>query len=418
MKINQITNESMQDSINNAFQNSMQYVSGPTLPKPNGNYRLEDVMKRVKELKDALARAKQKGRLNVNSFEYKNVIAELQKWDQWLQDSQDINKWHPERLKEDSKTHQELVVIFKNALATGNLDQWHDLSPSEKQSAFSWVYGNKWSDIVGNYFPSEEQLDNTLYAMIKKRQDDIYHIQIGPEKRAELARMADALAEMQRQQARKEKLEDEAIAYQRFQDEQQRQDAFKKIEMTYQHELKVINTNHANHMEAIKTGNKHEIEKITMAYQEAEREREHSLTTLGQQQQHELTMQQQQQAQRESIERIAKLAGVPLQEAWNPNMVEIYRAANEMATALYSLAILNNPAFRKREDPQGQLYAVLQNNDPEDYLETAELNQRDLADHGAKLTYNSSSPRMFTLHVPNMKPYTFDVKEVVDTAVG
>ena len=79
---------------------------------------------------------------------------------------------------------------------------------------------------------------------------------------------------------------------------------------------------------------------------------------------------------------------------------------------------MNNPTFRKREDPQGQLYAVLQNNDPEDYLETAELNQRDLADHGAKLTYNSSSPRMFTLHVPNMKPYTFDVKEVVDTAVG
>ena len=82
------------------------------------------------------------------------------------------------------------------------------------------------------------------------------------------------------------------------------------------------------------------------------------ITTLGQQQQHELTMQQQQ-AQRESIERIAELAGVPLQEAWNPNMVEIYRAANEMATALYSLAILNNPVFRKREDPQGQLYAVL-----------------------------------------------------------
>jgi hypothetical protein len=85
-----------------------------------------------------------------------------------------------------------------------------------------------------------------------------------------------------------------------------------------------------------------------------------------------------------------------------------------MATALYSLAILNNPAFRKREDPQGRLYAALQNNDPDDYLETAELNQRDLADHGAKLTYNTSNPRVFTLHVPGMQPYSFDVKELVD----
>jgi hypothetical protein len=56
--------------------------------------------------------------------------------------------------------------------------------------------------------------------------------------------------------------------------------------------------------------------------------------------------------------------------------------------------------------------------DPEDFEDTQELSRRDLADHGAKLTYNANNPRMFTLHVPKMEPYTFDVKEVVDTAVG
>ena len=100
MRAKQFINESMQDSINNAFQNSLQYVSGPLLPKPNGNYRLQDVMKRVKEIKDAIERAKAKGKLDVNSPEYKSAVAELQKWDQWLKDSQNIDKWHPERLKE------------------------------------------------------------------------------------------------------------------------------------------------------------------------------------------------------------------------------------------------------------------------------------------------------------------------------
>ena len=356
---------------------------------------------------------------------------------------------------------------------------------------------------------------------------------------------------MRRQQARKEKLEDEAIAYQRYQDEQQRQDAFKKIEMQYQQELKVIDTNHRNGMEAIRTGNSHEIQKIELAHQEAERDRDHDLTRLGQQQQHELTMQQQ--AQRESVDRLAELAGiklnealnpdlskilaaankfassvtsmkiyvddlfanhlkfggltafvdyykkhftdqdyanakkeaagarqeleqfgvkvdynesfptdytleipgqsqpysfnvikllkdsmdtfstkstnedlsrmadlagVPLKEAWNANMGKIYEAANSMAVAVYDLFILSNPAFRKREDPDGLLYATLQKYDPEDFEDTKELSQRDLADHGAKLTYNTNDPRMFTLHVPKMEPYTFDVKEVLVTAVG
>jgi hypothetical protein len=306
-------------------------------------------------------------------------------------------------------------------------------------------------------------------------------------------------------------------------------------------------------MEAIRTNNSHEIQKIELAHGEAERDRDHNLTTLSQQQQHELTMQQQQQAQRESVERIAHLAGVninealnpnlgkilelanqfaiavanmkiytddlfanylkigglgslldglkkvytdqsyasgqreaaklkqelgklgvkvdynesfptdytleipgqsrpytfniikllkdaidgynskavnealsrmadlagvPLKEAWDANMGKIYEAANSMALAVYDLFILSNPAFRKREDPDGLLYATLQKYDPEDFEDTKELSQRDLADYGAKLTYNANNPRMFTLHVPKMEPYTFDVKEVLVTAVN
>lgn len=67
---------------------AVQYISGPMLPKPGGQYRFQDVLKRVKEIKDAIAKAKQSGRLDVNSAGYKAAIAELQKWDQWLQDSQ------------------------------------------------------------------------------------------------------------------------------------------------------------------------------------------------------------------------------------------------------------------------------------------------------------------------------------------
>jgi hypothetical protein len=459
-------------------------------------------------------------------------------------------------LTEDRRT-EELIQIIKNALVTGNIEQWQDLTANEKLSAFNEIYPESYKlfknttyNLTG-FVPKEEDIDNALYSMIKKRQDDSYQIQIGPEKRAELSKMVEELAEMRRQQARKEKLEDEAIAYQRYQDEQQRQDAFKKIEMQYKQELKVIDTNHRNGMEAIRTGNSHEIQKIELAHGEAERDRDHDLTRLGQQQQHELTMQQQ--AQRESVERIAELAGVklsedlnpnlgkilelanqfaiavanmkiytddlfanylksgglgslldglkkvytdqsydsgqreaaklkqelgklgvkvdynesfptdytleipgqsrpytfniikllkdaidgynskavnedlsrvaelagvPLKEAWNANMGKIYEAANSMAVAVYDLYILSNPAFRKREDPDGLLYATLQKMDPEDFEDTKELSRRDLADHGAKLTYNANNPRMFTLHVPKMEPYTFDVKEVLVTAVG
>jgi hypothetical protein len=572
MRANQFVKEAVKLPAGVADQ-AIQYISGPMLPKPNGQYRFQDVLKRVKEIKDAIARAKQSGRLDVNSTAYKDAMAELKKWADWLEASQapvqpgtpiiniEEESNHSDTsdmpLTEDRKT--ELIQIIKNALVTGNIEPWQDLTADEKLSAFNALYPESYKLFrnttynLSGYFPKEEDIDNALYSMIKKRQDDSYQIQIGPEKRAELAKMVEELAEMRRQQARKEKLEDEAIAYQRYQDEQQRQDAFKKIEMQYQQELKVINTNHANGMEAIRTGNSHEIQKIELAHGEAERDRDHDLTRLGQQQQHELTMQQQQQAQRESVERIAhlagvninealnpnlgkilelanqfaiavanmkiytddlfanylkigglgslldglkkvytdqsyasgqreaaklkqelgklgvkvdynesfptdytleipgqsrpytfniikllkdaidgynskavnedlsrvaELAGVPLKEAWDANMGKIYEAANMMAVAVYDLFILSNPAFRKREDPDGLLYATLQKYDPEDFEDTKELSRRDLADYGAKLTYNANDPRMFTLHVPKMEPYTFDVKEVIHTAVN
>lgn len=108
--------------------------------------------------------------------------------------------------------------------------------------------------------------------------------------------------------------------------------------------------------------------------------------------------------------RIDEVAG----KGWNANMGKIYKAANEYAVAFYSLAILNNPAFRKQEDPQGRLYDVLSQRDLEDIQDTVELSGRDLDDYGANLTYNRNNPRVFTLHVSGMQPYTFDVKELVD----
>jgi hypothetical protein len=98
-------------------------------------------------------------------------------------------------------------------------------------------------------------------------------------------------------------------------------------------------------MEAIRTGNSHEIQKIELAHQEAERDRDHDLTRLGQQQQHELTMQQQQQAQRESVERIAHLAGVNINEALNPNLGKILELANQFAIAVANMKIYTDDLF-------------------------------------------------------------------------
>jgi hypothetical protein len=87
MKAREFVKESLKLPAGVADQ-AVQYISGPMLPKPGGQYRLQDVLKRVKEIKDAIASAKQRGQINVNHSGYKSAIAELQKWDQWLQDSQ------------------------------------------------------------------------------------------------------------------------------------------------------------------------------------------------------------------------------------------------------------------------------------------------------------------------------------------
>jgi hypothetical protein len=87
MRANQFVKEAVKLPAGVADQ-AIQYISGPMLPKPNGQYRLQDVLKRVKEIKDAIARAKQSGRLDVNSAEYKDAMAEIKKWADWLEASQ------------------------------------------------------------------------------------------------------------------------------------------------------------------------------------------------------------------------------------------------------------------------------------------------------------------------------------------
>jgi hypothetical protein len=105
-----------------------------------------------------------------------------------------------------------------------------------------------------------------------------------------------------------------------------------------------------------------------------------------------------------------------LKEEWNANMTEIYEAANTAARAIYCIGILTNRAFQQQEDPQGELSERLA--DVEEYQEDAEMALDDLRNLGATLTYNRNSPRMFTLNVPKMKPYVFDIRDIVDSAVN
>lgn len=106
----------------------------------------------------------------------------------------------------------------------------------------------------------------------------------------------------------------------------------------------------------------------------------------------------------------------PIKEEWNANMGEIYEAANTAARAIYCIGILTNRAFQQKEDPQGELSERLAS--VEEYQEDAEMALDDLRDLGASLTYNRNSPRVFTLNVPKMKPYVFDVRDMVDSAVN
>lgn len=105
-------------------------------------------------------------------------------------------------------------------------------------------------------------VDDYIHYLKKKQQDQNYELEIGPEKRAELKAKAEELAEIRRQQRRKEALEDAEIAFQRAETIEQRKAEMEKIKRKYQHDLDMINTEHKNNMEAIKTGNKHELDKM------------------------------------------------------------------------------------------------------------------------------------------------------------
>jgi len=105
-------------------------------------------------------------------------------------------------------------------------------------------------------------------------QDRENELNIGSEGRNEVKRKADELAEMRREKLRSERLHDEETAFQRAETVQQREDEMKKIADQYKHDLTVIDKEHRNNMEAIKTNNTFELDKLDKEYKDAQRERE------------------------------------------------------------------------------------------------------------------------------------------------
>jgi hypothetical protein len=103
-------------------------------------------------------------------------------------------------------------------------------------------------------------------------------------------------------------------------------------------------------------------------------------------------------------------------KGWNSDTGEIYEAANDAARALYVVGVMTNPAFAQSEGAFAQ--QILKTAyDIEDYEESAEMAMSTLSEYGARLTYNRNSPRVFTLTIPKMPTHTFDIREVVDSAM-
>ena len=103
-------------------------------------------------------------------------------------------------------------------------------------------------------------------------------------------------------------------------------------------------------------------------------------------------------------------------KGWNPNTGEIYEAANDAARALYVVGVMTNPAFARSEGAFAQ--QILKTAyDIEDYEESAEMALSTLSEYSTRLNYNRNSPRVFTLTIPNMPAHTFDIREVVDSAM-
>jgi hypothetical protein len=105
-------------------------------------------------------------------------------------------------------------------------------------------------------------------------QDRENELNIGAEGRSELKRKADELAELRREKLRDEKLADEATAFQRAETVQQREDEMKKIADQYKHDLTIIDKEHRNNMEAIRTNNTFELDKLDKEYKDNQRERD------------------------------------------------------------------------------------------------------------------------------------------------
>ena len=101
----------------------------------------------------------------------------------------------------------------------------------------------------------------------KQKQDQDHELNIGSAGRAELKQKADELAEIKREKLRNERLHDEEVAFQRAKTVQQRKDEMQKIADKYRHDLTVIDKEHRNNMEAIRTGNSHETNKMSMEFQ-------------------------------------------------------------------------------------------------------------------------------------------------------
>ena len=101
----------------------------------------------------------------------------------------------------------------------------------------------------------------------KQKQDQDHELNIGSAGRAELKQKADELAEIKREKLRNERLHDEEVAFQRAETVQQRKDEMQKIADKYRHDLTVIDKEHRNNMEAIRTGNSHETNKMSMEFQ-------------------------------------------------------------------------------------------------------------------------------------------------------
>jgi hypothetical protein len=105
-------------------------------------------------------------------------------------------------------------------------------------------------------------------------QDRENEINIGSEGRAESKRKAIELDEIKREKLRQERLHDEETAFQRAETVQQREDEMKKIADQYKHDLTIIDKEHRNNMEAIRTNNTFELDKLDKEYKDNQRERD------------------------------------------------------------------------------------------------------------------------------------------------